>query len=77
MAEIVASISGVTTIMSEINHAADEQTRGIEEVNRAVTVLDQMVQQNAALVEESAAAASALQGQANNLAQAVGQFKVR
>jgi methyl-accepting chemotaxis protein len=77
MAEIVASISGVTTIMSEINHAAGEQTRGIEEVNRAVTVLDQMVQQNAALVEESAAAASALQGQANNLAQAVGQFKLR
>lgn len=77
MAEIVTSISGVTTIMSEINHAADEQTRGIEEVNRAVTVLDQMVQQNAALVEESAAAASALQSQANTLAQAVGQFKVR
>ncbi len=77
MSEIVASIAGVTTIMGEINHAADEQTRGIEEVNRAVTVLDQMVQQNAALVEESAAAASALQDQANTLAQAVGQFKVK
>ena len=76
MSEIVASISGVTTVMTEINHAAHEQTRGIQEVNRAVTVLDQMVQQNAALVEESAAAASALQGQADSLAQAVGQFKV-
>jgi methyl-accepting chemotaxis protein len=76
MAEIVSSIAGVTTIMAEINHAASEQTRGIEEVNRAVTVLDQMVQQNAALVEESAAAATALQDQANTLARAVGQFKV-
>jgi methyl-accepting chemotaxis protein len=77
MADIVASISGVATIMGEINHAADEQKRGIDEVNRAVTVLDQMVQQNAALVEESAAASSALQGQASALAQAVSQFKVR
>jgi methyl-accepting chemotaxis protein len=77
MTEIVASIAGVTTIMTEINHAADEQTRGIEEVNRAVTVLDQMVQQNAALVEQSAAASTALQDQANTLARAVGQFKVR
>jgi methyl-accepting chemotaxis protein len=76
MAEIVSSIAGVTTIMTEINHAASEQTRGIEEVNRAVTVLDQMVQQNAALVEESAAAATALQDQATTLARAVGQFKV-
>ena len=77
MADIVASISGVATMMGEINHAADEQTRGIEEVNRAVTMLDQMVQQNAALVEESAAAATALQGEASTLAQAVSQFKVR
>ena len=77
MADIVASISGVAIMMGEINHAADEQTRGIEEVNRAVTMLDQMVQQNAALVEESAAAATALQGEASTLAHAVSQFKVR
>ena len=54
----------------------DEQTRGIQEVNRAVAQLDEMVQQNAALVEESTAAASTLQSQANDLANAVGQFKI-
>lgn len=76
MDDIVGSVSNVTTIMSEITNAADEQTRGIHEVNRAVAQLDEMVQQNAALVEQSAAAASALQMQANELAGAVGQFKV-
>jgi methyl-accepting chemotaxis protein len=76
MQEIVGSVNSVTTIMSEISGAADEQTRGIQEVNRAVAQLDEMVQQNAALVEESAAAASTLQTQANELAGAVGQFKI-
>ncbi len=76
MNDIVSNVSSVTTIMAEITHAGDEQTRGIQEVNRAVAQLDEMVQQNAALVEQSAAAASALQTQANELASAVGQFKV-
>ena len=76
MTEIVGRVSSVTTIISEITNAADEQTRGIQEINRAVAQLDEMVQQNAALVEQSAAAASALQTQANELASAVGQFRV-
>jgi methyl-accepting chemotaxis protein len=76
MEAIVGSVNSVTTIMSEISGAADEQTRGIHEVNRAVAQLDEMVQQNAALVEESAAAAATLQMQANELATAVGQFTI-
>ncbi|WP_158940155.1 methyl-accepting chemotaxis protein [Burkholderia sp. S171] len=76
MREIVGSVNSVTTIMSEISGAADEQTRGIQEVNRAIAQLDEMVQQNAALVEESAAAASTLQTQANELTRTVGQFKI-
>lgn len=76
MTEIVGNVSSVTTIMAEIANAADEQTRGIQEVNRAVSQLDEMVQQNAALVEESAAAASSLQTQAGRLAGAVGRFKL-
>jgi methyl-accepting chemotaxis protein len=76
MKEIVGSVNSVTTIMAEISGASDEQTRGIQEVNRAVAQLDEMVQQNAALVEESTAAASTLKSQANDLANAVGQFKI-
>jgi methyl-accepting chemotaxis protein len=76
MEEIVGSVNSVTTIMAEISGASDEQTRGIQEVNRAVAQLDEMVQQNAGLVEESTAAASTLQSQANDLAKAVGQFKI-
>lgn len=76
MDEIVGCVSNVTTIVGEIANAADEQSRGIVEVNRAVTHLDEMVQQNATLVEESAAAASALQRQAGDLADTVGQFRI-
>ncbi|SAK90352.1 methyl-accepting chemotaxis protein [Caballeronia temeraria] len=76
MTDIVGRVSSVTTIIGEVTNAADEQTRGIHEINRAVAQLDEMVQQNAALVEQSAAAASALQTQANELASAVGQFRV-
>lgn len=53
-----------------------EQTRGIQEVNRAVTQLDAMVRQNAALVEESAAASATLQIQADALASTIGRFKL-
>ncbi|PPZ19063.1 chemotaxis protein, partial [Escherichia coli] len=61
---------------SEITHAADEQMRGIHEINKAVAQLDSMVQQNAALVQESAAASAALQSQADDLTAVIGHFKV-
>ncbi|MCG8707159.1 HAMP domain-containing protein [Brenneria sp. 4F2] len=76
MNEIVGGVSTVTTVMSEITHAADEQMRGIQEINKAVAQLDSMVQQNAALVQESAAASSALQSQADDLTAVIGHFKV-
>ncbi|WP_233838052.1 methyl-accepting chemotaxis protein [Paraburkholderia sp. ZP32-5] len=76
MEDIVGRVSNATAIIGEIAGAADEQTRGIQEVNRAVAQLDEMIQQNAALVEQSAAAASTLQTQATDLAEAVGQFRV-
>jgi methyl-accepting chemotaxis protein len=62
--------------MGEISSAASEQSDGIGEVNTAVNQLDQMTQQNAALVEQSAAAASSLQEQAQRLAQAISVFRL-
>ncbi|MFC5430094.1 methyl-accepting chemotaxis protein [Paraburkholderia denitrificans] len=76
MDEILRNVANVTSIISEVTGAAAEQTRGIEEVNRAVNQLDEMVTHNASLVEESTAAAAALRGQAANLADSVGQFKL-
>ncbi|KHN53962.1 methyl-accepting chemotaxis protein [Pectobacterium fontis] len=76
MNEIVGGVSTVSTVMSEITHAADEQMRGINEINKAVAQLDSMVQQNAALVQESAAASGALQSQAEELNAVVGAFRV-
>jgi methyl-accepting chemotaxis protein len=76
MSEIVASVQRVTDIIGEITAAASEQSDGIGQVNVAVTQLDQMTQQNAALVEESAAAAESLKDQAGKLARVVGNFKV-
>ncbi|WP_133647111.1 methyl-accepting chemotaxis protein [Paraburkholderia flava] len=76
MEEIRQAISHVTAIMNEIAAASDEQRDGIEQVNRAVSQMDQVSQQNAALVEEAAAAAAALDGQANSLRQAVAVFRV-
>ncbi|WP_019449785.1 methyl-accepting chemotaxis protein [Cupriavidus sp. BIS7] len=76
MREIVGNVGRVTQIISEITHAAREQTRGIQEVNLAVSHLDQMVQQNAALVEQSTAAAAALQTQASTLAEVVRTFRL-
>ncbi|WUR12383.1 methyl-accepting chemotaxis protein [[Empedobacter] haloabium] len=76
MAEIVAGITRVTDIMSEITAASTEQSSGIEQVNQAVVQMDQTTQQNAALVEESAAAAEAMQQQAAHLAQIVGVFRI-
>ncbi len=77
MKEIVGSIKRVNDIIAEIAAASAEQTQGIEEVCKAVSQMDQMTQQNAALVEEAAAASENLQGQAAKLSARVSQFKVK
>ena len=74
MTEIVESVSKVSNIMAEIMAASSEQTLGIEQINHAVTQMDNSTQQNAALVEQSAAAASSMQTQAADLADAVSVF---
>ncbi|MEY3807450.1 MAG: hypothetical protein RI893_426 [Pseudomonadota bacterium] len=76
MAEIVNSVHGVTTMMSEISAASVEQTSGIEQVNQAIAQMDDVTQQNAALVEQAAASAESLEEQAQNLSIAVSGFKV-
>jgi len=76
MTEIVASVQRVSDIIGEISAASSEQSDGIGQVNTAVTELDQMTQQNAALVEESAAAAESLREQAQRLAQVVSAFRL-
>ena len=77
MNEIVDSVSKVTHIMAEIQSASDEQTLGISQINEAVRQMDNNTQQNAALVEQAAAAAGAMQSQAANLATAVSVFTLR
>jgi methyl-accepting chemotaxis protein len=76
MGEIVSQVKRVTDLIGEITSATMEQSSGIGQVNQAVTHLDQMTQQNAALVEQSAAAAQSLKEQADRLAQAVAMFKL-
>jgi methyl-accepting chemotaxis protein len=76
MEEIVTSVKRVTDIMAEIRSASQEQTSGIEQVNRAIGQMDENTQQNATLVEEAGAAASALQKEAENLARLVSIFKL-
>ena len=76
MQEVVSSVQRVADIISEISAASAEQTTGIDQVNQAVTSMDETTQQNAALVEEAAAAAESLVDQANQLADAVSQFKL-
>ena len=76
MSEIVIAVKRVTDIMAEIAAASDEQNTGIEEVNQAIIQMDEVTQQNAALVEQAAAAAESMQEQANALYVAVGVFKV-
>lgn len=76
MEEIVSSIRRVTDIMGDISVASQEQTSGIEQINQAVAQMDGVTQQNAALVEEAAAAAHSLQEQADNLVAAVRVFKI-
>jgi ABC-type transporter Mla subunit MlaD len=76
MGEIVSSVRRVSDLIGEISAASTEQRDGIAQVNQAVTHLDQMTQQNAALVEQSAAAASGLRDQAQRLAEVVSVFNV-
>jgi methyl-accepting chemotaxis protein len=76
MHEVVDSVQRVTAIMSEIMLASQEQTAGIEQINTAVTQMDDVTQQNAALVEEAAAAAQAMQDQVNSLNHVVSIFRI-
>jgi methyl-accepting chemotaxis protein len=76
MDEVVASVRRVTDIMSEIASASQEQSAGIEQVNQSIIEMDAMTQQNAALVEEAAAAAQSLQDQAGELSRVVSIFKL-
>ncbi|QNA99180.1 methyl-accepting chemotaxis protein [Massilia sp. Se16.2.3] len=76
MDEIVDSVRRVTDIMGEITSASVEQTAGIEQINEAVAQMDQVTQQNAALVEEAAAASASMQEQAAHLSRAVSVFRI-
>ncbi len=76
MEEIVSSVRRVTDIMGEISSASLEQESGIGQINMAITEMDNVTQQNAALVEQSAAAAGALEEQADGLAKLVSTFKL-
>ncbi|WP_211468105.1 methyl-accepting chemotaxis protein [Collimonas silvisoli] len=76
MSEVVASVKRVTGIVAEISVASQEQSSGIEQVHVAITQMDKATQQNAALVEEAAAAAQSLQDQATGLAEVVNVFQL-
>ena len=75
MKEVVGAIQRVSGLMSEISSASREQSEGVRQVGESVNLMDQVTQQNAALVEESAAAASGLRAQADQLVQAVSVFR--
>ncbi|MFP1772013.1 methyl-accepting chemotaxis protein [Lonsdalea quercina] len=76
MGEIVGAVTRVTDIMGEIASASDEQSKGIDQVGQAVTEMDRVTQQNAALVEESASAAVALEEQVRGLNHSVSLFRL-
>jgi methyl-accepting chemotaxis protein len=76
MEDIVRSVRSVTDIMADISAATQEQTAGIEQINQAVSEMDNVTQQNAALVEEASAAAAAMEDQALVLARSVSVFKL-
>ena len=76
MGEIVSSVRRVTDIMAEITAASQEQSQGIEQVSHTVTQMDEVTQQNAALVEQASAAARTLEAQATDLATAVSKFRL-
>ena len=76
MKEVVSQVAQASDVFAQISAAADEQTKGISQVNEAVTQLDQVTQQNAALVEESAAASDSLSVQAQKLVESVRVFRL-
>jgi methyl-accepting chemotaxis protein len=76
MDEIVGAVRRVTDIMADISTASQEQSNGIEQVRQAVVQMDRVTQQNAALVEQAAAAAETMQEQAQGLEGAVAVFRV-
>ena len=76
MNEVVESVQRVSTIMTEITEANREQSAGIEKVNYSVVRMDEVTQQNAAMVEEAAAAAGSMENEANNLARAISVSKL-
>lgn len=76
MKEVVSSVMHVTGLISEIAVAGEEQEAGIEQINTAIVEMDNVTQQNAALVEESAAAAASLNQQADTLQRLVSKFKL-
>lgn len=76
MKDVVKSVKWVTDIMGEIASASAEQTVGIEQVGMAISQMDQVTQQNAALVEQAAAATNSLEGRARELAESVSAFQL-
>jgi hypothetical protein len=76
MDSIMKAVKQVTDIIGEISAASEEQSRGIEQVNVAITQMDETTQQNAAMVEQAAAAAQSMEEQARSLREAVGVFRV-
>jgi len=76
MEHVVSSVKSVSEIIGEITAASQSQSQGIEDVNRSITKMDSVTQQNAALVEQAAAAAESMQNQAQNLASVVSVFKL-
>jgi methyl-accepting chemotaxis protein len=77
MADVVRSVKQVTDIISEIAAASQEQSAGIGQVGQSVSQMDLVTQQNAALVEQAAAATASLEGQTQRLSEAVSVFRVR
>jgi methyl-accepting chemotaxis protein len=77
MQEVVDSVRKVTGIMADISRASQEQSSGIEQVNKAIAHLDEVTQRNAALVEQAATAAASLHEESNGLTQAVSIFQLR
>ncbi|WP_186038875.1 methyl-accepting chemotaxis protein [Burkholderia gladioli] len=76
MKEVVGAVARVTDLMEEISAASQEQRKGIEQVNQAVTQMDEVTQQNAALVEESAAAAQSMSSQSSGLKEMIAVFRI-
>ena len=76
MEELVASVRKVAEIMNEIASASHEQSSGVEQINKAITQMDTVVQMNASLVEEATAAATSMASQATSLSHSVAQFRV-